>query len=287
MEIDLSHWKTDDEWLANRKARWDTFQKSYIGGFEKSKKGMNIIKRYYLYGEIPDFKTLEKWDDVARHLDLYSLIWLHPSKDKNILIPLRDSYVNSPLVVEQDVQFGLGILFFSGSIWPAMDYTGKEVSDVFYADGFNKDIFEIIMGDFDCPYFPEVNDAKWKILKFNKYGHRHIINMAKWTCAKTLSILSNDCLYQYDIYLDFWIKGCKADSNYFLTDDYRLDAPYIRKALHRINRFDSDKEGDTARGRFVHKIRKLLDEHEFHPTLKELWAEVKSDTNDVKGLWRL
>jgi hypothetical protein len=287
-QIDASYWRIDDKtWVAERKANWEKIEKYYSGGLTKSKKGINIVKRYYLKGEMPDFKALRDWDDVERHLDLYSFIWLHPSKNKNVLSPLRDSYVNSPLIMEQDVQFGLGVLFLSGSLWPAMDYTGEDVAGIFYTDGFNKDIFEIIMGDYECPYFPEKNDLKWKIPKFHKYGYYHIINMAKWTCAKTLSILSNDCLYQYDIYLNFWTRGCEADNSYFSTDVYQLDKPYLIKALHRINRFDVDKEGDTARGRFVHKIRKLLDEHQFHPTLKKLWAAVKQDTSDVKGLWRL
>jgi len=286
-QVDASYWRIDDKaWVAERKANWERIEKYYSGGLEKSKKGMSILKRFYLKGEMPDFKALKDWDNTERHLDLYSLIWLHPSNDMNVLVPLRDSYVNSPLIVEQDIQFGLRILFQSGCQWPAMDFTETDVSSIFYTNGLNKNIFEIILGDFERPYFPDNADPTWVIHKF-KYGYYHIIDMAKWTCAKTLSFLSNDCLYQYEVYLDFWIRGCNLDTNYFSTDNYQFDAPYLLKALHRINRFDAEKEGDTARGRFVHKIRKLLDEHEFHPTFKELWAEVKSDTSDVKGLWRL
>lgn len=286
-EIDLSYWKIDDkEWIANRKASWSNIEKYYSGGLEKSKKGMSILKRYYLKGDMPDFEDLRGWDNVERHLDLYSLIWLHPSKDPNVLIPLRDSYVNSLLIVEQDVQFGLRMLFDSGCYWPTVDLTGTDISKILCTGGLNKNIFELFYGNFEKPYFPEDAKSSWSIHKF-KYGYYHIIDMAKWTCAKTISVLSNDCLYQYDVYLNFWVSGCEADNKFFSGESYQLYEPYIIKALHRINRFDTDKEGDTARGRFVHKVRKLLDEHEFHPTLKELWEEVKSDTNDVKGLWRL
>lgn len=286
-EIDLSYWKIDDkEWAANRKSDWGKIEKYYSGGLEKSKKGMSILKRYYLKGELPDFRELKDWDNVERHLDMYSLVWLHPSNDPSVLVPLRDMYINSPLIVEQDVQFGLRMLFDSGCYWPTVDFTGTDISKILYTGGLNKSIFEIFYGDFDKPYFPEDSKSKWSIYKF-KYGYFHIIDMAKWTCAKTLSILSNDCLYQYDVYLDFWIRGCEVDKNFFSSESYQLYEPHIIKALHRINRFDADKEGDTARVRFVHKIRKLLDKHEFHPTLKALWAEVKNDTGDVKGLWRI
>lgn len=286
--IDKSYWKeNDNSWIEKRKRSWEVIEKYYCGGREKTKKGMNIIKRYYLKGEVPDFELLRSWtDETTRHLDLYSFLWLHPSKDKILLTELRNQYVNSALVLESDVRSGLSLLFDSGSMVPTYESTSIDIERAFDSGGYNLLMFSIILGDVSKEYFPENSDANWKIEKFNR-GYQNIIEYGKWLCVKQPSLLSEDCLYQYDEYLQYWIKGCSLDSTYFQRLFHEKTKPYFVKALHRINRFEVEKEGDTARGRFAHKIRKLLDEHEFHPTLKELWAEVKSDTNDVKGLWRL
>lgn len=286
--IDTSHWKVnDDVWIEERKRTWDIIEKYYCGGREKTKKGMNIIKRYYMKGEMPDFESLRSWsDETTRHLDIYSFLWLHPSKDRALLTELRNQYVNSALVVEFDIRSGLSLLFDSGSMVPTYDPTSIDIESAFYSGGHNLLMFTIILGDMSKEYYPENSEATWKIIKFNR-GYQNIIEYGKWLCVKQPNFLSEDCLYQYDEYLQYWIKGCSLDSAHFQRIFQEKTKPYFVKALHRINRFDADKEGDTARGRFVHKIRKLLDEHEFHPTLKELWAEVKNDTSDVKGLWRL
>lgn len=285
--IDTSYWKLDDKaWIAERKANWDVIEKYYSGGLEKSKKGMNIIKRYYLKGEMPDFEALRSWsDETLRHLDLYSFLWLHPSKDKGVLTELRNQYVNSPLVLEYDIKIGLGILFESGELIPVYDAKNVDLATSFNSGGINLLMFQLIVGDISKDYYPEERETIHKIEKF-RGGYDLFVMFSRWLCTKKLSILSEDCLYQYDDYLNHWLKCCEKDVRFF---EFRFKhyKDLLPLALHRINRFDVDKEGDTARGRFVHKIRKLLDEHEFHPTLKELWAEIKSDTNDVKGLWRL
>jgi hypothetical protein len=145
--IDTSYWKLEDKaWVAERKANWDVIEKYYSGGLEKSKKGMNIIKRYYLKGEMPDFEALRSWsDETLRHLDLYSFLWLHPSKDQRVLTELRNQYVNSPLVVEYDIKVGLGILFESGELIPVYDAKNVDVATSFNSGGLNLLMFQIIV----------------------------------------------------------------------------------------------------------------------------------------------
>lgn len=284
--IDSSYWKLDDKtWVSERKANWEVIERCYSDGLEKSKKGMNIIKRYYLKGEMPDFESLRSWnDETLRHLDLYSFLWLHPSKDKNVLTELRNQYVNSPLVVEYDIKVGLGILFHSGELLPVRDAKHIDLTKDFNTGGINLLMFQLIVGDLSKDYYPENRNTIHKVEKFRN-GFNKFVIFGQWLCAKKLSVLSEDCLYQYDDYLQYWLKCCDKDV-YFFGSSFKYYKDALVMALHRINRFDEDKEGDTARGRFVPKIRKILDEHEFHPTLKELWAEVKNNTNDIKGLWR-
>ena len=285
-DIDTSYWLVNDKsWVAERKKNWEVIEKYYSDGLEKSKKGMNIIKRYYLKGEMPDFLALKSWnDETTRHLDLYSFLWLHPSRDRSVLINLRDQYVESPLVVTYDINIGLNISSHAGQMLPVREEKYVDLTRDFNSGGLNLFMFQIIVGDLSKDYFPENRDTIHKVDKFRKGFDRFVI-FGEWLCAKKLSVLSEDCLYQYDDYLQYWLKCCDKDT-YFFGSSFKYYKNALVMALYRINRFDVEKEGDTARGRFVRKVRRLLDEHEFHPIFKELWAEVKSDTNDVKGLWR-
>lgn len=286
--IDKSYWPLDNkEWVAERNKNWERIEKYYYGGREKSKKGMNILKRYYLKGEIPDFEPLMGWDDESsRHLDLYAFLWMHPSKDEELLIQLRDQYVNSPLVSEYDIKIGCRFAMDVGCMLPTYDTRNLNQDTLFDSGGLNLLMFTVIFGDLSIDYFPEKRECRRKVEKFYN-GYQYIFDYGNWLCVKNQNPLSEDCLYQYDEFLEYWEKTCSLDGRYFEGIFATKVKPQFIKALHRINRFDVAGEGDTARGRFVHKIRKLLDEHEFHPTLKELWAEVKSDANDVKGLWRV
>lgn len=284
--IDTSYWRLDDkEWTAERKMKWIRIEKYYYyGGTGKSKKGMNIIKRYYLKGELPDFKSLKEWDNVERHLDLFSFLWLHPSRDREILTNLRNIYVNNPLIVEFDIRSGLNILYNSGCNIPTSDPENMDMDRAFDSDGYNLLMFDIIMGDFSKDEFPDQRKSDWVVNKF-LFGYHDLVEFGKWLCVKKPNRLSGDCLYQYDEYLNYWLISCSKDIGYFNFSNFERHKQSFTKAFHRIHRFDINKEGNTARTCFVQKIRKILDEHEFPSIFKKVWIDVKNDDNKIKGLW--
>lgn len=286
--IDGSYWLLNDrEWIEERKKSWDIIKNYYSGPIGKSKKGLNILKRYYLKGEMPDFKSLRDWnDETERHLDLYSFLWLHPSRNKDLLMELRNQYVNSSLVTEYDIAIGRGILIQSGCFFPIYEASDVDSNSTFNSGGINLLMFTTIYGDLSIGCIPEHKECVRKVEKFNNMGYQYIIEFGKWFCVKELNFLSEDCLYQYDEFLECWEKTCDLDERYFQGVFSEKTKPYFVKALHRINRFNVEKEGNTARGRFANKIRKILDEYDFPPVLKQLWVDVKSDNDEIKGLWR-
>ncbi|MDE1462687.1 hypothetical protein [Spartinivicinus poritis] len=108
-EIDTSYWQVKDKtWIAERKSQWETIEPRLKTGMNKTQRAMSIIKRYFLKSIMPDFEALSDWKSDFRHLDLFCFIWLHPSRDKQVLKKLRDAYMHSPLVGESDVWLGIG-----------------------------------------------------------------------------------------------------------------------------------------------------------------------------------
>lgn len=285
-EIDTSYWKLDDKaWVAERKANWEKIEKYYSGGLEKSKKGMNILKRYYLKGDMPDFRALRDWDNVERHLDLYSFIWLHPSRNFEVLNGLRNAYISCEDVLNNDIHRGILHLICVGFLYPSTNTTDDVVS-IFNSGCTNKMMFEIAIGDFSEPNLRENGKKNPELPKFTYCGYSSVHTVGQWLCVSKPGVLAEHCLLQFDCFLDYIYLCCRQDS-YFIKRLEKGLEPSIKKALFRIHRFDCEKEGDTARSRCVFKIKKLFDEREFHPQFKQIWNEVKTDTSDVKGLWRL
>ena len=64
-----------------------------VGRDWRKKKAINVIKKDYLKGELPDWHYL--WgdgDDGDHFLDPVVFIWLHPSSDYEVLLPLVRAY---------------------------------------------------------------------------------------------------------------------------------------------------------------------------------------------------
>ncbi|TVV39397.1 hypothetical protein [Thalassolituus sp. C2-1] len=277
--VDTTYWKTKDkQWMAGRHEQWAVIENYFVGPATKSKKAKGILKRYFLHGSMPDFKALKSWKSNERHLDLFCFLWLHPSWDSDVLVPLRDAYIHSPLVLEEDVSVGMELLFQYGALIASAEYfENEDVSDVIQTDGNNRLLFDLMIGN--------LSEQKGIEKKVN-YPMHHIIEMSKWLCNKKLHIINNDCLYQYGSYLDFWYQSCPKNENYFDDAFYKGALPYIEKALYRIYYFDTEKEGDTCRTRFVVKIRKILDEREFIQDFKQLWLDVKAGKIQVENPWK-
>jgi hypothetical protein len=284
--VDTTYWKTKDkEWMAARHEQWATIESYFRGPATKSKKAKGILKRYFLHGAMPDFKALKSWKSDERHLDLFCFLWLHPSWEPAVLVPLRDAYIHSPLVLEEDVSVGMELLFRYGSIIAAQDFSERgEVLDILQTDGHNKILFEVMMGDISLDTLPELGGA-WQRKKFS-FSIPFVFTMTKWLCNKKLHIINNDCLYQYDVFLEFWYKSCAVGEEYFKKNGNERYLSIIEEALYRIYYFDTEKEGDTCRSRFVVKIRKILDDREFIQDFKQLWLDVKAGKIQVENPWK-
>jgi len=285
-QIESSYWLTQDKaWLAQRAAQWPAIELMLINGGHKSKKALTIIKRYFLKGIMPDFAKLQAWENHYRHLDLFCFLWLHPSWDETVLTQLRNEYVHSPLVRKDDVQYGLGMLKANCCIMACQSYSKKELPLLLQTDGHNELLFSLIMGDLSIEHMPEAGGSSWSFSKNYLVGIASIITTTNWLCHKKVNFINEDCLYQFDNYLDYWYLSCPNEPDYFQQPKFKRDAAVCEIGLYRIHHFDTEKEGDTCRSRYIHKIRKILDERAFIPQFKQMWLGVKAGTIVVDDPW--
>ena len=283
-QIDTSHWKTDDKaWMSDRKAHWKSIEPMLKDGILKSKKGLGIIKKYFLKGEMPDFRSLQDWSNIERHLDLFCFLWLHPEQDEFLLTNLRDAYVNSPLVLEDDVSLGFRILNHYGCIMASQPYEEDEIETILHTDGNNEMLFRVMYGDLNAKYIPENVQNDWKFKKPRTDLSSTLIGMTFWLCDDSVNFINDDCLYQYDSYLDYWYAYAPKNKDFFKGRKGKRKIPVCELALYRIHHFDTDKEGDTCRTRFVNKIRQILDERDFIPEFKALWINVKNEKTCISN----
>jgi len=288
-KIDTSYWLVKDQaWMTERKGQWETIEPRLKNGMNKAQRAISIIKRYFLKGAVPDFEALSDWKSDFRHLDLLCFIWLHPSKDKRVLKALRDAYIHSPLVDESDVWLGIGGFLRGGEIDASIEFKKgkKDTSGWRKYTGENEMLFDILIGDLSVPVYPENGGACWSIDKF-RAPFDILFPMGQMLCNQSLNYINEDCLFQYDNYLEYWYLSCPQDEDYFsLNKLNQHQYPYFEQALYRIHHFDTEKEGDTCRSRFVHKMRKMLDEREFISEFKQMWLDVKLDKVEVKNPWK-
>lgn len=284
-DIDTSYWKLHDkEWVKSRKLEWDNIELMFSDGV-KSKKGLAIIKAYFLRGKMPDFLTLKKWNNIDRHLDLFCFLWLHPESDFYILKNLRDEYVSSKLVTDEDIKIGFNMISHWCCVMASQEYTKKEIAKIISTNGFNELLFRVIYGDIGVSRLPESIDLEFKFNKSKDDLGRSLITMTHWLCNKKLNVLNEDCLYQSNYYLDYWYSCMPENNEYFSKPINKITLNPTRKGLYRIYTFDTEKEGDTPRTRFVTKMRKILDEREFIPEFKQMWEDVKSGKIVVENAW--
>ena len=285
-EIDTSHWQSDDKvWVKSRKASWPKFEKM-LSPF-KTRKGLGIIKQYYLRGKMPDWLDLKEWEHPERHLDFFCFIWLHPSRDRDVLVPLRDAYISSVLTVEDDIRIGLAELLRNGiNMACQANSLDPEEQPIIVTEGQNEFLFDILMGDLSKTKF-EIQGYSSRDVVI-QYGHPKrffempksrfdaVCTMSSWLRLEKLKPINQDMLYQYDKPLEWWYQSCETEEGYFDNKMNRDSRRYIERALYEIYHFDTDKEGDTCRTHFVTKIKTILDEREFIPEFKELWQAAKT-----------
>ena len=283
-DIDTHYWRVDDKsWVAERKAQWATIEPRLKNGMHKPQKAIPIIKRYYLKGAMPDFTKIAEWKGGYAHLDLLSFIWMHPSRDRVLLTKLRDAYIQSPLVGEREAWQGIGGLLAAGEITANYEWRDGEEEDAanrMYT-GENEFLFDILVGDLSKHVYPEKGGSGWSVDKL-RGSYRGLFDMSEWLCNKQLNYINEDCLFQYDNYLEYWYSSCIQVKD----NDEREIRKILKMGLYRIHHFDTEQEGDTCRTRFVQKMRKILDEREFIEEIKTMWAQVKTGEINPDDPWK-
>ncbi len=298
-DIDTSYWKTKDkDWMAERKSQWEVLAPKLKERKHKSQRAITIIKRYYLQGKMPNFEALSDWNPEYSHLDLFCFIWMHPSRDESLLRALRDDYMHYSLITEQNVWHGIGGLLADGEITATVPFIkdGKPIKDGRIADrattciftNENEFLFDILIGDLSQSRYPERGGAGWSIDKL-RGTFRNVFAMSRILCLEALHPINQDALCQYDNYLEYWYQSClhvPSKGPYQIKNELLDEMEFIGRGLYRIHYFDTDKEGDTCRTRFVHKMRKILDEREFISEFSQLWQDVKAGKIKVENPWK-
>jgi len=295
-ELDTSYWLLKDKaWMQKRIKEWEAIELMLF--YKKPKKGRTAIKNYFLKGKLPDWDKLRHWNSYERHLDLFMFLWLHPSSDREVLLKLRDNYITSVVIRLEDIDRGYGVLTGELITMASQEYTVEEKEGLKYlilTEGKGELLFDVMISKFDSTEkeleFLYLDDSppEKRIFKTPIDNPKSIYKMGRWLCISNFTSINKEFLYQYDQPLEWWYHGLSQNEAYF---DKEAQSEAVRRnfreALYRIYHFDTQKEGDTCRTRFVHKIRKILDEREFITEFKQMWIDVKSGKTTIKDPWKL
>lgn len=277
--------------MTERHRKWTALEYPLAYDLGKSKWALDIIKRYYLKGVMPDFEELRNVKFRNGHLDLLCFIWFHPSRDELLLQQLRDQYVHSPLITEQDVGPCIEAFINSGILLSSNCF--EEGGDSSYSDsvrkrmitGENELLFDVLLGDINYPKIPEQQSSSWSINKFDLI-YSPLMWAAWFLRADKLYPANDDVLSQYDEYLDYWYHSIRRED---IIEEQRSELKelkeYYEQYLYAIYYFDVEREGDTSRSRMVRKFRKLFDDRDFLPEFEQIWADVKAGKIEKKDLW--
>jgi len=291
--IDTSCWLTKDMvWMQARKDAWPSIETMLS---KKNKKAISIIKQYYLKGKMPNWKALQEWENNERHLDLLCLLWLHPSNDEQLLYSLYREYMESELIYKTDAVKGYSSFVYSQIQVASSQFTTMDGNYFPYLDGKGLVIFNVLYKDIDFAGVQMRKQLK-NIDRFKTDAQhlliggklREIYSFGRWLALETILPSHKEWLLQYEEPLEWWYSSCVDEpTDYFTekTKDYDLKQQLVEntyKALYRIHHFDTEREGDTCRTRFVYKVRKILDEREFIEDFKKMWLDVKAGNVEVE-----
>ena len=283
-DIDTSYWRVNDkQWIADRKAQWANIEPKL--GSIKTKRGISIIKQYFLRGKMPDWEKLKYWDESYRHIDLFMFLWMHPTWDIKVLTELRNQYLFEDVATLEDINRGIALFLDQAIVGARRNYSNdpeRERLMGLHTDMHNELLFQVLFDDlkqqeYEVHRYDDLfeKDRTYSV-KVPQSSIEHVALMGAWLSINELKPANLDFLYQYDQPLGWWINGIPKDEDYFRTAPQAQGLrDSIRKALYRIAHFDTQKEGDTCRTRFVYKMRKILDERDFIPDFKQMWVEAQ------------
>ncbi|WP_444914062.1 hypothetical protein [Microbulbifer sp. TRSA007] len=290
IKIDTSYWRRDNpEWVASREKYWPVIE-FMIQAYKPKKKNRNPIKDFYFRGKMPNWKAYKYWDDASRHLDLFMMLWLHPSWDNKVLTELRNSYMASDQVTLSDIRVGFGNFLDSQINIPACPYRHMREVRFPYIEGKGELLFDVMMGDRNITEYELASETllgRKQIYTMPKERLQTVATMGAWLAIEDLLPVGEGFLFQYDEPLNWWYESVKESDFFVSPSDYDLRGlPSIEKGFWRIHNFDTVKEGDTCRSRFAHKIRKILDEREFVEEIKTIWSRVKAGDIHPEDPWK-
>ncbi|WP_057832622.1 hypothetical protein [Colwellia sp. TT2012] len=287
-KIDISFWKNQDEaWHLARNENWPSIE-FMLSNYKQTKKSLTPIKDYYLKGKMPNWKGLREWSSDDRHLDLFLLLWLHPSHDEAVLTELRDLYINSYQVLMADVNVGFKNFLDSQILRISAGYKWFDKIRFPIVDKPNDLLFKVMFGDdYNAQFEFDDWELRFKeIFELPKTDLYEIWIMSGWLAVENMLPVHQNFLFQYSQPLEWWYD-CVKNLDYFAINNgknKRLEH-VIQKALYRIHHFDTEKEGDTCRTNFVKRLRTMLDEREFVADFKQMWLDVKAGKIEVENPW--
>lgn len=279
--IDKDYWRREDEdWLAIREAQWPAARQ--LLGFYKPDTAMPVIEDFYPRGKLPSWRTLTRrwreYDETERHLDLFTLLWLHPSNEIEVLRELRDAYWTDGFGrTGYDVKAGFHILTHLGIELAAINGEAvietkddppveRPVSLQFDADTevLATVMFEKLRGtDF------QFGDSAYRLLT---PGMNSIVRQTDWLAHDTLTAYGSKMMLQHPEALRFCQIVVRADQKALSRQIKR------RKRLVLFLRlcagFQSDNPEDAPRVEFVEAVKRGFDEGSWPDELTALWSEV-------------
>jgi len=292
--LDINHWRLNDKsFQEERKAKWPMIEEVLSICWSKNKKAINIIKKYYLKGELPDWQALndatEPGDRMFRHLDIATFLWLHPSSDLEVLLPLTKAYYAGYGRLPQDIQAGMYFLFEWGvpltivgrGDWkakcPCFEGKGRLIFNLIYHEIEGNTFFMEVKGFYRTETHHQVSNPSLSSLELS----------TKWLCSKKLSVFGSEMILQYSEVTQLMFKlinSNPSDVSYW----FKENLIYLQELyFYRIANFDIEQEGDTPRTQYVNLVRKILDEDDHSPEIKNLWAKIKNNEITVKNPWKL
>ena len=280
--IDLSFWQTKNkEWMDERKSDWEKIESEFFkGGGHKSKKGLAIVKRYFLKGSMPDWQKLKDWEDYQRHLDLFYFVWLHPSNDLAVLQSLCNEYVASHFVTDQDIATGINGFLMGGIIGafrPLIPGTPRYVQT-----GNSEFYFDVLLGNL------KQRPRAYQLRLEKACRSQDIFDIAimtEWLANDRLDEQAGDFLYQYDRPLEWWYEHCDRSEKFFekKTNQDMLWNLYL--AFYRIVDFPNRENRDPRQDELANKLTRLLDEGDFMPTVKSIWEKTRDGRIVIEAPW--
>ena len=251
--IDTSYWLTKDkDWKEQRSAQWPAIEK--VVGINRNKAEVNVIKAYFLRGKMPKWEKYKDWEKTFRHLDLRMFLWLHPSDEPEVLIPLYKTYMESDVIHARDVTAGYGSLLDNELLrapspykslkdypFPFMGDKNIIVFRIFFADiAYAKNCMVRLLGG------QESFDEKAAHL-FEFCGYLHFLYIWQWLMQDIKLPLAESNLYQYDEVLDWCITTLtvQKEQDYLKSIAHKVNEIQYQKALYCIYHFDKEKSEES------------------------------------------